>query len=133
MCYNTIKGGFIMHSKMTLERPDSKKLYLLLMLVALFILGTGCSSISQNEPSPAPDASYTVTFVNVSEKPISEIHFQQNHSGGGSMNADGSPIKRGERLLFDFDNPDSSAVFSVFDEEKNVLAAETVKFRFNEE
>ncbi|MFH5835752.1 hypothetical protein ACHAL6_06725 [Proteiniclasticum sp. C24MP] len=122
-----------MHPKITIDRPDFKILYLPLLLVALFLLGAGCTRNSNHELSPKSDPKYTVTFVNMSQELISEIRFQQNLSSGGSMNADGSPLKRGERLFFDFDTPDTGALFSVLDEEKNILAAETVTFSFDEE
>lgn len=116
---------------MNYEKSVKHIVFILLMLSAVLILGSGCKSSTAAPISAEPG--YTVTFVNMSEKRISEIHFQQNHSSGGSMNADGSPIAYGERLFFDFDSPDTSAVFSVFDEEKKILASETVKLRFNEE
>ncbi|MBO1263664.1 hypothetical protein J3A84_01235 [Proteiniclasticum sp. SCR006] len=105
--------------------------FLLFMLSAALVLGTGCKS--SNDAPISAEPSYTVTFINMSEQRISEIHFKQNLSSGGSMNADGSPIEYGESLFFDFDSPDTSALFSVLDEEKKVLLSETVELSFNEE
>lgn len=113
------------------EKSVKHIVFILFMLSAVLILGTGCKGSAPS--SIAADPSYTVTFVNMSEKHISEIRFHQNRSSGGTMNADGSPIEYGESLYFDFDSPDASSVFSVFDEEKKVLASETVTLSFNEE
>ncbi|NCC78729.1 MAG: hypothetical protein EOM07_03910 [Clostridia bacterium] len=112
------------------EKSVKNIVFILFMLSAVLILGTGCKGSAPSSISAEP--SYTVTFVNMSEKHISEISFQQNLSSGGTMNADGSPIEYGESLYFDFDSLDTSAVFSVFDEEKKVLASETLELSFNE-
>lgn len=113
------------------EKSIKHIVFILFMLSTVLILGTGCKI---SDPGPiSAEPSYTVTFVNRSEKRISEIRFQQNLRSGGTMNADGSPIEYGESLYFDFDSPDTSAVFSVLDEEKKVLASETVTLSFNEE
>lgn len=112
------------------EKSVKHIVFILFMLSAVLILGTGCKGSAASSISAEP--SYTVTFVNMSEKHISKISFQQNQSSGGTMNADGSPIEYGESLYFDFDSPDTSAVFSVFDEEKKVLASETLELSFNE-
>ena len=113
------------------EKSHKNIVFILFIFSAVLILGTGCKSSAASSITAEPN--YTVTFVNMSEKHISEIRFQQNWSSGGTMNADGSPIEYGESLYFDFNSPDTSAVFSVFDEEKKVLASETVKLSFNEE
>lgn len=113
---------------------SNHKNLLSIILVSIFLFfGTACSSTDREDTSPSLEDKYIVKIINMSDEPISEVHFQQNLSSGGGMNADGSPIKYGENLLFDFDTPDGGAVFSVLDEDKEIIAVKSIEFDFNEQ
>jgi uncharacterized protein YcfL len=109
------------------------KSILSILLVSTFLFfGSGCSSNLQNNTSPSLDDKYIVKIINMSDESISEVRFRQNSNSGGAINADGSPLKHGENLYFDFDNPDGETVFSVLDEAKEILAVKSISFSFDE-
>ena len=110
------------------------KSILSILLVSTFIFFViGCSGNLQNNTSPGLDNKYIVKIINMSDTSISEVQFQQNHSSGGGINADGSPLKYGDNIYFDFENPDGGAIFSVLDEDKNILATKSISFNFNDQ
>lgn len=112
---------------------SNHKNLLSIILVSMFLFfGTGCSNTDQEDTSHGLEDKYIVKIINMSDEPISELQFHQNHSSGGGINADGSPLKYGDSLLFDFVTPDGGAVFSVLDEDKEVLAVKSISFDFNE-
>ncbi len=113
---------------------SNHKNLLSIILISIFLFfGTGCSSTDREDPSSSLEDKYIVKIINKSDEPISEVQFHQNHSSGGGINADGSPLKYGDSLLFDFDTPDGGAEFSVLDEDKEILAVKSISFDFNEQ
>lgn len=112
---------------------NNKNLLSIILVSILLFFGIGCSSTDREDPSSSLEDKYIVKIINMSDEPISEVQFHQNHSSGGGINADGSPLKYGDSLLFDFDTPDGGAEFSVLDEDKEVLAVKSISFDFNEQ
>lgn len=110
------------------------KSMLSILLVSTFLFfGIGCSSDLQSNVSPGLENKYIVKIINMSDESISEVQFQQNLSSGGAINADGSPLKHGDNLYFDFDNPDGGAIFSVLDQDKEILVVKSISFSFDEQ
>jgi len=112
---------------------NSKNMLSILLVSVILFLGIGCSSTHQDDTSPSLTDKYIVNIINMSDESIYEVLFQQDHASGGGINADGSPLRYGDRLYFDFDNPDGGAVFSVLDEEKKILAVKSISFNFDEQ
>ncbi|HSR03218.1 MAG TPA: hypothetical protein VLM88_01345 [Proteiniclasticum sp.] len=112
---------------------NHKRMLSILLVSTILFFGIGCSSNTQNIASSGLTDKYIVNIVNMSDELISEVQFQQNLSSGGGINADGSPLKHGDHLYFDFDNPDGGAIFSVLDEDKEILAIKSIPFSFDEQ
>jgi len=112
---------------------NPKNMLTIFLVSVILFFAIGCSNTHQDDTSPGLTDKYIVNIINKSDKSISEVQYHQNHNSGGGMNANGSPLKYGDHLYFDFDNPDGGAVFSVLDEEKEILAVKSISFNFDEQ
>lgn len=107
----------------------NKSKYLPVLILSMLLLATGCA----REKQPLSQDEYQVTVVNRSEAPVHEISYETQGSGGGGINADGSMIAYDDSLTFDFQSIGGSALWSVLDEDRKILASQRVPFSFDEE
>lgn len=107
-----------------------------LILLSVLVLSTllftlGCSTMKSNNTSSNRQEPYTLNIVNRSEASISEIRHEENSSGGGGVNADGSLISRNEVFQFGFDHELKTTTISIVDENKDILLTKTIDLDFN--
>lgn len=105
------------------------KRYFILFSMMILIFSSGCQTRTESDST----GKYRVIVVNSSQVPFHKITYEMNAQSGGGMNADGSLIRPGEEMFFDFDEISSSAVWSVLDEDDSPMASDTLSFAFDEE
>ena len=108
------------------------KRYLILFSVMILILSSGCQARTESYSS----GKYRVIVVNSSQVPVHKINYEitdgEHAQSGGGMNADGSLIRQGEEMHFDFNEVNGPAVWSVLNEDDATMASDTLPFSFDE-
>lgn len=104
-----------------------KKCFILFSMMIL-AFSSGCQARTESYST----GKYRVTVVNSSQVPVHQIAYEMNGQSGGGMNADGSLIRQGEEMFFDFDEISGHAVWSVLDEDDATMVSDTLSFAFDE-
>ena len=105
-------------------------LKVLLIVVLIFMTLAGCSPPTNSEEQR--DDQYLVTVINNTDHPVYSVEFSMGTRSGGAINANGTPIEKGEDLTFDFDSIEKSALWTVLGEDDQVLARQQVDFDFDD-
>ncbi len=105
-----------------------RKRYFLMFSIMLLIFSAGC----QANMNPLSREKYRVSVVNSSKVPVYKITYDMKSQSGGGMNADGSKLRQGDSIDFDFQEISEKAVWSVLDEDDNIIASETLSMDFDE-
>lgn len=107
---------------------NNTKRYFILLSMMILVFSSGCQARESYSTGK-----YSVTVVNRSQVPVHKITYEMNAQSGGGMNADGSLIRPGEEMFFDFEEISGSAVWSVLDEDDAAMVSDTLPFTFDEQ
>lgn len=107
---------------------SSKKKYILIFSMMMLIFSVAC----QRRIRPHSPDKYSVTVVNSSKVPVHKITYDLQSQSGGGMNADGSQMRPGDAILFDFQKITGIAIWSVLDEDDGIMASDALPFVFDE-
>ncbi|QSX07641.1 hypothetical protein J0B03_07300 [Alkalibacter rhizosphaerae] len=109
------------------HQPASR---ILLIVFLLSMTLVGCSPPTNSKQER--DGQYLVTVVNNTDEPVYSVQFSMDTRSGGAINANGTPIEKGEDLTFDFDITEKSALWTILGDDDQVLARQQVDFDFDD-
>lgn len=108
-----------------------KILPFLLLLLALGAL-TACKPLRMAD-SEGASPSYRIYITNSTEVPVREIGISQGSSSGGVMNADGSPLVHGDRVMVSVEEKSGQISFEFLGADRKSLFRTPVQYQFGDE